>query len=68
VGTFSKGDIADRIAAAFKKNGGLVTVEDLAAYRAREFAGHTIHTPPPTAGGLTVLQALAALRALDWPK
>jgi gamma-glutamyltranspeptidase/glutathione hydrolase len=75
VATFYKGDIADRIAAAFRKNGGLVTADDLAAYRAREvrplaleFGGYTIHTPPPTAGGLTVLQALAALKALDWPK
>src|SRR5262249_6303080 len=28
--TFYKGDVADRIAAAFKKNGGLVTADDLA--------------------------------------
>jgi gamma-glutamyltranspeptidase/glutathione hydrolase len=75
VGTFYKGDVADRIAAAFKKNGGLVTADDLAAYRAGEvrpltleFGGHTIHTPPPTAGGLTVLQALAALKAMEWSK
>jgi gamma-glutamyltranspeptidase / glutathione hydrolase len=75
VGTFYKGDIADQIAAAFKKNGGLVTAADLAAYRAEEvkplaleYQGHTIYTPPPTAGGLTVLQTLATLRALDWSK
>lgn len=75
VATFYKGDIADQIAAAFKKNGGLVTADDLAAYRALEvkplvfdFAGHTIYTPPPTAGGLTTLQALSILKALDWPK
>jgi gamma-glutamyltranspeptidase/glutathione hydrolase len=75
VASFYKGEIADKIAAAFKKNGGLVTVEDLAAYKAvkvkplaLEFAGHTIHTPPPTSGGLSVLQALATLKALDWAK
>jgi len=75
VSTFYKGDIADAIAAAFKKNGGLVTADDLAAYKAREvkplvveFAGHTVHTPAPSAGGLTVLQALAALGALEWGK
>ena len=75
VSTFYKGDIADKIAAAFKANGGLVTTDDLAAYKAREvkplaiaFAGHTVFTPPPSSGGLTVLQALAALDALGWPK
>ncbi len=75
VATFYKGDIADKIAAAFKKNGGLVTADDLAAYKALkveplalEFGGHTIHTPPPSSGGLTVLQALAALKALEWGK
>src|SRR5262249_30976404 len=31
-----------------------------------EWCGFTVHTPPPTAGGLTVLQALAALKALGW--
>ena len=75
VATFYKGDIADRIAAAFRRNGGLVTVDDLAAYRALEvkplaidFQGHRLFTPPPTAGGLTTLQALATLQALGWPK
>ena len=75
VATFYKGDIADAIAAGFKKNGGLVTADDLAAYRAVEvkplaldFFGHTILTPPPSAGGLTVLQTLATLKALEWNK
>ena len=75
VSTFYKGDIANLIAAAFKKNGGLVTADDLAAYQARdvkpltlEYRGHTIVTPPPSSGGLTALQALAALDALDWSK
>jgi gamma-glutamyltranspeptidase/glutathione hydrolase len=73
VDDFYRGKIADRIAAAFRKHGGLVTAEDLAAYRAVEVAplsfdwqGCTLHTPPPTAGGLTVLQALATLKALGW--
>ena len=75
VDAFYRGDIADAIAAAFKKNGGLVTAADLAAYKPEqvtalslEWQGHTIHTPPPTAGGLTVLQALATLKALGWEK
>jgi gamma-glutamyltranspeptidase/glutathione hydrolase len=75
VDDFYRGDIARRIAAAFRRNGGLVTADDLAAYRAREVTplelewnGFTVHTAPLTAGGLTVLQALAALKALGWGK
>jgi gamma-glutamyltranspeptidase/glutathione hydrolase len=73
VRAFYRGEIARRIAAAFKQNGGLVTADDLAAYQAREveplqftWRGRTIVTAPLTAGGLTVLQALATLRALGW--
>jgi gamma-glutamyltranspeptidase/glutathione hydrolase len=75
VDAFYKGEFADAVAAAFKKNGGLVTAADLAAYKpdevtplALEWRGYTLHTPPPTAGGLTVLQALATLKALGWEK
>ena len=71
VDAFYTGDIAEKIAAAFKKNGGLVTAADLAAYKPVEVAplsfewrGQTLCTPPPTAGGLTVLQALSVLKAL----
>ena len=70
---FYRGDIAQRIAEGFQKNGGLVTVKDLAAYRARlveplqlRWGDHTIFTGPLTNGGLTTLQMLATLQALDW--
>ena len=73
--SFYRGDIADKIAAAFQRNGGLVTRDDLAAYRALEVAptilewnGATIHTAPLTATGLLLLEAFSALKALDWPK
>lgn len=73
VASFYDGDIAQRIAAAFQKHGGLVSAADLAAYRAREveplelsWHGYTIRTAPLTAGGLTVLQALHVLQALGW--
>ncbi len=73
VDAFYKGEIADKIAATFRTNGGLVTADDLAAYRAAEvkplaleWQSYTLYTPPPTAGGLTVLQALACLKALGW--
>jgi gamma-glutamyltranspeptidase/glutathione hydrolase len=70
---FYRGDIATRIAAAFARGGGLVTVDDLDAYRAREvepleltWRGHQIRTAPLTAGGATILEAIAVLRAMDW--
>jgi gamma-glutamyltranspeptidase/glutathione hydrolase len=75
VDDFYTGRPAAAIAAAFRKYDGLVTEADLAAYRAVEVApvavewrGKTVHTPPPTAGGLTVLQTLAALKALGWER
>jgi gamma-glutamyltranspeptidase/glutathione hydrolase len=73
VESFYRGDIAQRIAEAVQRNGGLVTVTDLAAYRARElhplqldYKDFTVFTAPLTAGGLTTLEALAILKALEW--
>lgn len=75
VEAFYRGAIARQIAAAFKKNGGLVTVEDLAAYRAREveplelsWRDCSIYTAPLTAGGATALEALGILKELGWDK
>jgi gamma-glutamyltranspeptidase / glutathione hydrolase len=75
VESFYRGKIAAQIAAAFKQNGGIVTGNDLAAYQARvvpsltlEWNGSTVHTAPLTAGGLSVLQALGTLKALEWDK
>src|SRR3954470_1259628 len=62
---FYRGEIGQRIAGAFQKNGGLVTADDLAGYRPLETAplqlnwrGYTIATAPLTAGGLTILQTI----------
>ncbi len=73
--SFYRGDIAQKIANAFQKNGGLVTVDDLADYRAREVAplkfdwnGKTIHTAPLTSPGLMLLEAMSILKSLDWAK
>ena len=70
---FYRGDIARRIAEAFAKNGGLVTVKDLADYRARiveplrmDWGARVIHTAPLTCGGLSALQMLAILKAMKW--
>ena len=73
--SFYRGDLADTVAAAFQQHGGLVTREDLAAYRARELSpltvewnGATVHTVPLTSTGPLLLQAFAAMKALGWVK
>ncbi len=70
---FYSGDIGQRIADGFQKNGGLVTAQDMASYEAKlfeplqcRFGEARIATPPPTAGGLTVLQTLRLLSVLGW--
>ena len=72
--SFYRGDIAGKIADCFKRNGGLVTREDLAAYHAREVVplalewnGATVHTAPLTAAGLLFLDAFSTLKVLNWP-
>jgi len=53
-----------------------VTAKDLAAYQAREVEplslswndSTTLYTAPLTAGGLTILEAVAILKALNWKK
>jgi gamma-glutamyltranspeptidase / glutathione hydrolase len=73
VESFYRGEIAQQIAAAFAKNGGLVTAADMAAYRAREvepiqmtWDDWTIHTAPLTAGGATTIEAMLLLKELNW--
>ncbi len=73
VDAFYRGDIAKRIAREFRKHGGLVTAEDLAAFQPREVEPlrlqldeFTVCTAPLTAGGLTTLEALAILQTLNW--
>lgn len=70
---FYKGEVARRIAADMKANGGIVTEDDLAAYRAIEreplvgdYRGHTIYTmPPASAGGATLLNILNQIEHFD---
>ena len=75
VEAFYRGDIAQRIADGFQKNGGLVTVQDMASYKARlvdplkmNWGTQSIYTAPLTAGGLSVLQMLLMLQAMNWDK
>jgi gamma-glutamyltranspeptidase/glutathione hydrolase len=72
---FYRGEIGRHIAAEFRRHGGLVSAKDMAAYKAREvepleleWRGFSIRTAPLTAGGLSILQALSILKALDWDK
>ncbi len=66
---FYKGDIATRIALDMKKNGGLVTMQDLAEYQAvlRDplvgyYRGYKVLSmPPPSSGGVHLIQMLKAL-------
>ncbi len=66
-----RGEIGAAIARAAQAAGGVLTVEDLAAYRVREreplrasFAGHEIITmPPPSSGGLCLIETLNILAA-----
>lgn len=70
---FYKGPVAERIAADMKANGGLITMEDLAAYRAVErlplrgtYRGLDIVTAPPaSAGGATLLNMLNIVESFD---
>lgn len=70
---FYKGPVAQALAIAMKKGGGLVTAEDLAAYKAKwrtpfeyEYRGHkVIGMPPPSSGGITMAMIAHVLSAYD---
>ena len=69
---FYTGWIADRIVEDMKRNGGLISKEDLAAYRARErkpLKGHyrgfeVVSMPPPSSGGVALIEMLNILEPL----
>jgi gamma-glutamyltranspeptidase/glutathione hydrolase len=70
--SFYHGEIAEKIAAHSKANGGSLTVADLANYKAewvkpiqKDFAGHTVHEIPPNGQGIAALMALGMLENLD---
>jgi gamma-glutamyltranspeptidase / glutathione hydrolase len=70
-GTFYQGSIADSIAGEMKRNGGLITKEDLARYRPiwrqpirAMYRGYTyLAMPPSSSGGTTVTEILNILEA-----
>ena len=73
---FYKGAMAREIAAEIKRGGGLITVEDLAEYEVKErqpvrgnYRGYEIiSAPPPSSGGITMLEALNILEGYDLGK
>jgi gamma-glutamyltranspeptidase/glutathione hydrolase len=68
-----RGEIGERIVAHLRQNRGVITGEDLAAYRVREFAsglrsayrGYTLVGVPVTSGCATAYQALNILENFD---
>lgn len=70
---FYTGRTAQLIAADMKANNGLITLQDLRNYQAREraplkgnYRGHEIITmPPPSSGGIVMLEVLNMLEGYD---
>ena len=70
---FYTGWIADRIAAEMKAHGGIISKADLAAYKAKErapirgtYKGYDIVSmPPPSSGGVALVEMLNILEPLD---
>ena len=70
---FYRGAVAGRIERAMRRDGGLITRADLAAYRpviraplVATYRGDTIYTmPPPSSGGVILIGLLQALEAED---
>ncbi len=73
---FYQGSIADQIASEMSKNDGLISKEDLAAYKAIErepakgsFRGYEVYSmPPPSSGGIHIVQILNILETFDLQK
>ncbi|HLM80605.1 MAG TPA: gamma-glutamyltransferase [Terriglobales bacterium] len=74
--TFYHGAMARELAAAIRKGGGLVTAEDLAAYEVKErepirgsYRGYDIiSAPPPSSGGVALVEILNILEGYDLAK
>ena len=73
---FYHGAMARELAAAIEKGGGLVTAEDLAQYEVKErqpirgtYRGYEIiSAPPPSSGGVTLVEILNILEGYDLGK
>jgi gamma-glutamyltranspeptidase/glutathione hydrolase len=73
---FYKGPVADLIAAEMRAGGGLITRDDLDAYRAKvrapihgTYRGHDVYAPPPpSSGGICLIEMLNILETFDLGK
>jgi gamma-glutamyltranspeptidase/glutathione hydrolase len=73
---FYHGAMARELAAAIQKEGGLITAEDLAQYEVKErqpirgtYRGYdVISAPPPSSGGVTLVEILNILEGYDLAK
>jgi gamma-glutamyltranspeptidase/glutathione hydrolase len=73
---FYHGDLARELAAAMQKGGGLITAQDLAAYEVKErqpirgtYRGYeVISAPPPSSGGVALVEILNILEGYDLAK
>ena len=73
---FYEGETAQLLAADMKANGGLITLDDLKNYKAMQrqpltgaYRGYTIVTaPPPSSGGVGILQMLGLLEGSGYEK
>ncbi len=70
---FYTGEVAEALVAEMKRGDGIISLEDLAGYRAKvrepvrgEFRGYDVYgAPPPSSGGTCLAQMLNVLEALD---
>jgi gamma-glutamyltranspeptidase/glutathione hydrolase len=71
IGYFYQGEFAQRMASCMRDSGGLITREDMGNYNAEvrepvvgSYRGYTVYgMPPPSSGGLNVLEVLNMLEA-----
>lgn len=71
--SFYDGEIAKRVVRAMRRNGGLITAADLAAYRpvmrepvrGRYREVEVVSMPPPSSGGIHLIQMLNMVEAYD---
>src|SRR3569833_398009 len=73
---FYRGSLAKELAQSVQKGGGLITAADLAAYEVQERAPHEgdyrgfhlVTAPPPSSGGIVLLEALNILSGFEMAK
>ena len=73
--SFYRGEIAQKVVAASRKNQGILSLEDFANYQVSEYApvscdyrGYRVISSPPPGGGTTVCQMLNILSGYDLQK